>query len=373
MFWEINILLSTIKELQSFRRNKDRDKNCILCKELKYSLEICCCIMSELEIHVSTPLRGINSVEVSVCSIGSSGDQSCRKLIVDVCNGPGAPSARVVQPGNMQMDQTNMKMKLSSKDESGVDEILEEELDAFTDNMPSDISSSRPETPIMTGTSPPIPIPRLSPIGNSGSFIGTPTRSSSFSYMYRFSSPEETSPLSSGYGSAPRFFQSTSTQTPPLSPVLLETSISLRLFDSPSEQDQSLSPQEQLRLRRQRYCEESRRTRFFSEGSAVPETVPPNEPAGDNAAEPLPDVVAIRRSRANSAPARPVAPEIATGRELRRIGDEFVALFEGQRSLRRNDPHRRSFIRRLFESWKSSPISESAPARTSVIRDGSSV
>lgn len=76
---------------------------------------------------------------------------------------------------------------------------------------------------------------------------------------------------------------------------------------------------------------ESRRTRFFSEGSAVPETVPPNEPAGDNAAEPLPDVVAIRRSRANSAPARPVAPEIATGRELRRIGDEFVALFEGQR------------------------------------------
>ena len=42
-------------------------------------------------------------------------------------------------------------------------------------------------------------------------------------------------------------------------------------------------------------------------------------------------------------------------------------------SLRRNDPHRRSFIRRLFESWKSSPISESAPARTSVIRDGSSV
>lgn len=218
--------------------------------------EICCCIMSELEIHVSTPLRGINSVEVSVCSIGSSGDQSCRKLIVDVCNGPGAPSARIVQPGNMQMDQTNMKMKLSSKDESGVDEVLEEEeLDAFTENMPSDISSSRPETPIMTGTSPPIPIPRLSPIGNSGTFIGTPTRSSSFNYMYRFSSPEETSPLSSGYGSAPRFFQSTSTQTPPLSPVLLETSISLRLFDSPSEQDSTLSPQELLRIRRQRYCE----------------------------------------------------------------------------------------------------------------------
>ncbi|XP_063957814.1 uncharacterized protein LOC129265098 [Lytechinus pictus] len=370
MFWEINILVSTFKELNIFRKTKDRDKSCILCKELKYSLEICCCIMSELEIHVSTPLRGINSVEVSVCSIGSSGDRSSRKLIVDVCNGPGAPSARFIQPGNMQMDQASMKMKLASEDESGVDEVIDEELDVFSENMTSDISASRPETPVTMGTSPPIPIPLLSPIGT-GSFIGTPTRSSSFGYLFRFSSPpEETSPLSSGYGSAPRFFQSTSTQTPPLSPVLLETSISLRLFDS-SDQDLTPSPQELMRIRRQ----ESRRTRFFSEGSVEPESVPPNEPAGDNSfAEPLPDLITIRRSRANSAPARPVAPEIATGRELRRIGDEFVALFEGQRSLKRNDPHRRSFIRRLFESWSSkSPISESSPARTSVIRDGSSV
>lgn len=371
MFWEINILVPTYKELQNFRKSKDRDKTFILCKQLKYSLEICCCIMSELEIHVSTPLRGINSVEVSVCSRGRSGDHSCRKLIVDVCNGPGAPSARIVEPD--QMDQASMKMKLAAEDESGVDdEILDEDMDPFRDDLPLDMSSSRPETPITTGTSPPIPIPRLSPIGTGG-FIGTPTRSSSFSHFYRFSSPEETSPMSSGYGSAPRFFQSTSTQTPPLSPVLLETSISLRLFET--DTDSTMTPQEQVRLRRQRYCEESRRTRFYSEGS---ESVPPPEPVrGDEAIhDPLPDVVAFRRSRANSAPARPVAPEIATGRELRRIGDEFVAFFEGQRSLKRNASNRRSLIRRLFDSLSTtnSPISESAPARTSSnIRDGSSV
>ena len=220
---------------------------------LLFPTEICCCIMSELEIHVlSTPRSSVDSVEVSVSGVG--GSQLCRKLIIDVCSGSGAPSARVIQPGAMQKDESRRMEVALEEAEKDMDEVLDEELESFMEGgVSSTISSSRPETPLM-GTSPPIPIPPcMSPL-LWNNFVGTPTRGTSFS---RFHTPEATSPLSSGYGSMPRFFplgtSTASTQTPPLSPLeTIRVSFFSNSFNSP---DATLSPGQRVRLRRQRLTE----------------------------------------------------------------------------------------------------------------------
>ncbi|XP_071507675.1 uncharacterized protein [Diadema antillarum] len=356
MFWEIKILFLLSTDQQKLWKSKDREKPIFLCKYQQTSFEICCCIMSDLEIHVvSTPLHGINSVEVSVCG----GPQPFKKLIVDVCSSPGASKARVVLPGSMQKDEDSLKMEdalAEEEEEEGIDcGIVDEESSAFADE-PASVISTSPGSPVRMGSSPPIKIPRLSPIG-SGRGVCTPTHStpSSSSFYSRSSPDDEVSPLSSGYGSAPRFFAASvcaSTQTPPLSPVLHETQIRLHLIPNTScSRDSPSSAEENARRHT-----ESRRTRYFSLGSAEAAHVANDADDGDN---PLPDVVGFR-DRANSAPARPVAPEIMTGRELRRIGDDFVA----RRSFRRRDPQRRSLIRRFLDNFATPMETPSAAEHT---------
>ncbi|KAJ8044562.1 hypothetical protein HOLleu_07343 [Holothuria leucospilota] len=121
------------------------------------------------------------------------------------------------------------------------DDILSEEEEEDSDifELPQQPQPQGAACSISSNSTNPISIP--SPLGQGPLSPGfshvTPTHCSS-SIMRRFSpvgSWEAISPMSSGYGSAPRFFSSIGTQTPPATPVFFETRIQLQFSESHSQ------------------------------------------------------------------------------------------------------------------------------------------
>ncbi|XP_071835179.1 uncharacterized protein [Apostichopus japonicus] len=292
-------------------------------KHIGITVNSCCCIMNEVDICVTTK----QSVTASGSPYSprrrawSSRGKWTQRVVVDIYGRNGERQTSMQKEEEMDIEYLPDDSDIILSEEEMEEEEEEEEGDIF--ESPQQSSSPQGATSSSPTSTDPISIP--SPLGQSplspGCSFVTPSHCSSSSIMRRFSpmgSWEAVSPMSSGYGSAPRFFSSIGTQTPPATPVFFETRIQLQFGDSHSQD---------LRLRQRLVQQDNVRTRFYSEGSAR------EAASAREGAQELPDLVLDRtfRDRANSAPSRPSQSAIEVGRELRRISDEFESTFYQQR------------------------------------------
>ncbi|XP_038076214.1 uncharacterized protein LOC119744383 isoform X2 [Patiria miniata] len=326
-----------------------------------------CCIMSELEIRVRTRLRKRTDIGQILPESYQSAwtDQTCldhSDQPLRYCNPVYKHRVTIeLDPETLQMMQKEnvedacIDVEISDDEVMMMDDV--EESDTFEGFESSPLSvPSQTDSP-NNATSSPINIP-----GNSGqegprtrrvSSGGTPTHT--LSYLGRMfpGAHCDSSPLSSGYGSAPRYFYSAATQTPPSTPVFCETLIRLRISSLSSNPSDGRNQQ----VMRRRMQDRRSRGRVYSENNG-------DDPRADDGEEgnienmegvlgmPLPDLVAFR-DRANSAPSNLMRPEIRVGRQLRRISDEFHLTYYDQQRLRAR--HQQNILQRLLNSLRGNP------------------
>lgn len=211
--------------------------------------------MNEVAICVTTKQSVTTTQGLPTTSLLSPRGKWTQRVVVDIYGRNGERQTSMQKEEEMDVEYLRDDSDVISEGEGLEDDEEEEEGDIFEppQQLPPQGAASS-STPTSTG---PICIP--SPLGQSplspGCSYVTPSHCSSI--MRRFSpvgSWEAVSPMSSGYGSAPRFFSSIGTQTPPATPVFFETRIQLQFGDSHS---QDLAEIGQLRLR-QRLCQQGK-------------------------------------------------------------------------------------------------------------------
>ncbi|XP_071800348.1 uncharacterized protein [Asterias amurensis] len=281
--------------------------------------------MSELKIRVRTRLRKLTDTDQVILPDRHPTRTNRRDRQADEFIRPVYKNRVTIE---LCPDDFHMMQKDNLEDvidvEISDDEVMmdEEESDTFEGFDSSPMSASSQSDSLNNAISSPINIP-----GNSGhaprvqrpSSGGTPPQCPGYiGRMFPGAQSDSGSPLSSGYGSASRFFHSTSTQTPSTL-VFCETLIRLRISSFSGDERQQAT--RRLRIQPQ---ERRVRNRAYSENNSddLREEEAEAEDLGASSRMPLPDVVAFR-DRSNSAPTNLMRPEISVGRELRRISDEF--------------------------------------------------
>ncbi|XP_022093175.1 uncharacterized protein LOC110980625 isoform X2 [Acanthaster planci] len=320
-----------------------------------------CCIMSELEIRVRTRLR-------KQTDIGQVFPECCwtNDTYLDCSNQYwlGTLYYPVKNKVTIELDsETIQMMQKENFDDACIDveisddEVMmdgEEESDTFESFDSSPLSASV-HSQTNNATSSPINIPSHSgqegPRTRRTSSGGTPTHN--LSYLGRMfpGAHCDSSPLSSGYGSAPRYFQSASTQTPS-TPVFCETLIRLRISSMSGNTNDARS--QHIRRQRLQMQERRARSRVYSENNGDDLRVEEGEEGNEENTQgslgmPLPDLVAFR-DRSNSAPTNLMRPEIRVGRQLRRISDEFHLSYHDHQRLRARQ--QQTILQRLLNTLR---------------------
>ncbi|XP_071800363.1 uncharacterized protein [Asterias amurensis] len=303
--------------------------------------------MSELKIRVRTRLRKLTDTDQVILPDRHPTRTNRRDRQADEFIRPVYKNRVTIE---LCPDDFHMMQKDNLEDvidvEISDDEVMmdEEESDTFEGFDSSPMSASSQSDSLNNAISSPINIP-----GNSGhaprvqrpSSGGTPPQCPGYiGRMFPGAQSDSGSPLSSGYGSASRFFHSTSTQTPSTL-VFCETLIRLRISSFSGDERQQAT--RRLRIQPQ---ERRVRNRAYSENNSddLREEEAEAEDLGASSRMPLPDVVAFR-DRSNSAPTNLMRPEISVGRELRRISDEFHLTYHDRQMLRAR--RQQNFLQRL--------------------------